>query len=79
MSILMDTQKDFDSLDRNILLAKLTFYGNTGTELEWLRSFLNDRRQYVKYSNCKSIWRCALHGWCLARKPSPINLFPALY
>ena len=62
MGIFMDIQKFFDSLDRDILLNKLIFYGITGTELVWFKSFLNDRRHFVKYKDFKSISKCVLSG-----------------
>ena len=40
----------------------MTFYGITGTELEWFTSFLNDRRQCVNYKAFKSILKCVLYG-----------------
>lgn len=45
--IFIDLQKAFDTVDHEILLQKLNFYGIRGMSNEWLRSFLSDRFQHV--------------------------------
>ena len=37
----------FDTLDHNILLHKLKYYGIEGTALRLFESYLNERQQYV--------------------------------
>ena len=39
----------FDSLNHDILLSKLRYYGVSGVELRLLSNYLSDRVQYVEY------------------------------
>ena len=42
------TEQTRDSLDQNkILLDKLAYYGIRGVAIDWFRSYLNNRQQYV--------------------------------
>ena len=47
-------KKAFDTVDHNILLSKLQCYGLRGLALEWIKSDLSNRRQYVCYNNINS-------------------------
>ena len=47
-------QKAFDTIDHNILLYKLEYYGFRGVVLEWFKNYLNNRKQYILHNNCKS-------------------------
>ena len=47
MGIFLDLSKTFDSLDRDILLYKLSLYGIQGNELSWFKSCFTNRKQYV--------------------------------
>ena len=60
--IFIDLQKAFDTVDHNILLSKLDFYGVRGISLDWFRSFLLNRFQSVSISGFKSKLRCIFHG-----------------
>ena len=47
VGIFLDLKKAFDTVNHQILIDKLNFYGIRGTPLAWLTSYLTDRQQYV--------------------------------
>ena len=51
-SIFIDLSKTFGTIDRSILLTKLTYCG--GSSLNLHKSYLNNRGQYVEFDNAKS-------------------------
>ena len=52
--IYLDLSKDFDTVDHNILLHKLSHYGIRGLPLEWFRSYLEKRQQYTVVNDVRS-------------------------
>ena len=51
------TENDsFDTLDHEILLTKLRYYGIKDNALKWFQSYLSSRTQYVKFDGCKSTY-----------------------
>ena len=51
MVLYIDLAKAFDTVDNNILLNKLSHNGIRGKALTWFENYLNERQQFVKYSN----------------------------
>ena len=51
--IFIDLRKAFDTVNHEILLKKLDHYGIRGSSLEWFRSYLKGRLQYI-YLNGES-------------------------
>ena len=52
--IFIDLQKAFDTVNHRILLSKLEHYGICGCALEWFRSYLSHRKQYVSVNGSNS-------------------------
>ena len=53
-AIFLDLSKAFDTLNFNILLNKLQYYGIDGISLSLIISYLTDRFQYVQFENSES-------------------------
>ena len=47
-------QKAFDTVDHQILLAKLNHYGIRGVSNDWFKSYLSNRNQYVSINGYES-------------------------
>ena len=54
INIYLDLSKAFDTLDHDILVNKLQYYGVNGSALALFRSYLTERRQYVDYNETSS-------------------------
>ena len=73
-SLFIDFRKAFDSVDHEILLSKLFFYGFRGPVYDWIKSYLTDRKQYSVINSSNSSLLEITHG-----VPQGSNLGPLLF
>ena len=52
--IFLDFSKAFDTVNHEILLDELYHYGIRGTALDWFKSYLCDRKQFITYDSVSS-------------------------
>ena len=45
--------KAFDTVNHQILINKLKYFGITDIYLEWFRNYLSNRKQFITYDNNK--------------------------
>ena len=62
IGVFIDLKKAFDTLNHNILLNKLEFYGIRGIANSWLKSYLSNRKQFVQLGEHRSQMRTILNG-----------------
>ena len=56
IAIFLDLSKAFDTLNHDILLTKLSYYGVEDQSINWFKSYLTDRKQALKFKNEQSDW-----------------------
>ena len=54
LGIFIDFSKAFDTVNHQILYKKLANYGIRGMALNWIKSYLSDRTQFVEFQGVKS-------------------------
>ena len=72
--VFVDLQKAFDTVDHEILLAKLDHYGICGVANDWFKSYLSYCSQFVTILNSKSKCKLLKH-----RVPQGSVLGPLLF
>ena len=72
--VLLDLSKAFDSIDHGKILKKLQALGVSHSAIEWFRSYLSDRRQFVRIDTEVSNMSVISHG-----VPQGSILGPALF
>ena len=71
---LIDLTKALDTVDHHILLEKCEIYGLRDKIIGLLRSYLENREQYVSYNNSKSDRKTIYYG-----EPQGSVLGPSLF
>ena len=61
-AILMDLSKAFDTINHELLIAKLNAYGFSDSALQIVQSYLSDRWQRTKVNSSFSDWKELLSG-----------------
>ena len=54
IAIFLDLSKAFDTLNYDILIQKLKYYGIADISLTWFKSYILNRNQFVTFKHCKS-------------------------
>ena len=62
LGLYLDFSKALDTVNHDILLKKLEYYGIRGVAYNWLQSYLSGRTKYVEYNHSKSLSKCIKCG-----------------
>jgi retron-type reverse transcriptase len=74
INIFLDLSKAFDTIDHNILLHKLRFYGLDGSTLLLFEGYLSNRPQYVEIDEMQSETLPVLFTICINDFPQVSNI-----
>ena len=74
LALFVDLSKAFDTINHNIVLNKLQYYGIRGLGCTWFENYLSQRQQYTEVHNHKSTLKQILTG-----VPQGSVLGPALF
>ena len=62
ISVFLDLKKAFDTLDHDIMLKKLHYYGIRGVYHDWFKSYLCNRRQVTTINSIESNYANVITG-----------------
>ena len=62
VGVYLDFSKAFDTVVHNILLTKLYHYGIRGNALQWFKSYMSERKQFVSYNGTSSSMKTVCCG-----------------
>ena len=54
LGVFLDLSQAFSTINHDILFSKLYKYGVRSITLDWFKSYLSNRKQYVYFNNCTS-------------------------
>ena len=75
--IFLDFAKAFDTVNHEILIKKLEYYGIRGTPLKWFKSYLSGRQQFTEIDDPLRYWLHKL--WCPAGQHPWSSIIPHLH
>ena len=71
-NVYLDLSKAFDTLSHNILIRKLKHYGVCDSALNLMKSYLEDRKQFVQFDECISEMKAIHKGVPEGSIPGPL-------
>ena len=53
LGVFIDLSKAFDTVNHDILITKLKYYGVKNTNIKWFKSYLSSRKQFIAYDQAE--------------------------